>query len=88
MTPNKRVEDDEKGVSPQERILAKYGLATVLAIAFFYWLTSDVSGTMRDIQRKLDDHISESAYYLRQICINTSTDEKGRAACQPPALSR
>jgi hypothetical protein len=90
MTPTKHTEpgDEQGGIwSPQaERILTKYGLATVLAIAFFYWITSDVSGTVRDIQSRLNDHISETSFYLRQICINTAVDEKGRAACQPPAI--
>jgi len=67
--------------TPTERILAKYGLATVLALFFVYWLTSDISGTMRAIQSTLNEHISESTYYLRQVCINTAQDEAQRAAC-------
>lgn len=69
-----------------ERVLSKYGLATALAVFFVYWITSDVSGTTRAIKTALDNHISETAYYLRAICINTSTDDAQRASCMLPRV--
>ena len=66
-----------------ERILTKYGLATLLALAFFYWITSDVSGTMRDIREQLNGHVTETTFYLRQVCLNTAQNEAQRAACIP-----
>lgn len=69
-----------------ERTLSKYGLATALAIFFVYWITSDVSGTMRSIKDTLDGHITETAYYLRAICINTAQDDAQRSACVVPRV--
>lgn len=65
--------------------LQKYGLATAIACFLIWWVTQDVSGTIRDIQTSLDQHISESAYYLRGICLNTSNTDAQRANCIPPA---
>jgi hypothetical protein len=69
-----------------ERVLSKYGLATLLALGFFYWVTTDVSGSIKAVQVTLSDHISESTYYLRQVCINTAKDETQRAACIAPRV--
>jgi hypothetical protein len=66
------------------KVLEKYGLATVLALFFVWWVTSDLSGSVRAIQDTLTEHISESAYYMRQICLNTAQDESQRAACIAP----
>lgn len=67
-----------------ERVLTKQGLATVLAISLVWWMAHDVSGAVRNIQQKLDAHITETAFYLRSICFNTATDEGQRAGCIPP----
>ena len=66
-----------------ERILSKYGLPTAIALFLIYWVTSDVSGTMRAMQATLNEHMSESAYYLRAICLHVSKDEAERAECVP-----
>jgi hypothetical protein len=71
-----------------ERMLAKYGLATVLAVAFFWWLTSDVSGVMRETNATLKDHVRDSNFYLRQLCLNTAQTDAARAGCIPPEQHR
>lgn len=66
-----------------ERVLTKWGLATLLAIGLVWWIASDVSGTQHRIEAKLDTHMNESAYYLRAICLHTAKDESERAGCIP-----
>jgi hypothetical protein len=71
-----------------ERILTKWGLATLLALGLVWWIASDVSGTMRDIRTKLDLHTNDTTFYLRQVCLNTAKDESQRAGCIPsPSMS-
>lgn len=67
-----------------EKVLAKYGLATLLALWFFYYLTSDVSGTMQALKAQMGAHTADTAYYLRAICLRVSKDEAERAGCVPP----
>lgn len=71
-----------------ERVLKQYGLATLLALAFFWWVTSDVSGTIRNVRDVLNEHVSSSTFYSRQICLNTARDEAARAGCTPPPASK
>lgn len=93
MTPTTRDTSDEKYVRPDrrsvsatlvERVLAKYGLATVLALALVYWLTTEVTGRMTRMEERIDGHISDTTYYLRAICLNVAKDEVARAGCIPP----
>lgn len=66
------------------QIISKYGLATFLAVYLVWQLSTGVSGKIEKIQVSLNEHISETAYYLRQICINSAQDETQRAACLAP----
>ena len=67
-----------------EKVLTKYGLATFLAVFLVWWVTADVSGAIKHIQASLNEHISENAYYLRGICLNTAQTDAQRANCIPP----
>ena len=67
-----------------EKVLTKYGLATFLAVFLVWWVTTGVSGSITQIQTALNEHISETAYYLRAICVNTAQDDSQRAACIAP----
>ena len=71
-----------------ERILTKWGLATLLALGLVWWIATDVSGTMRDIRNKLDTHMNDTTFYLRQVCLNTATNESQRAGCIPAPIMR
>lgn len=70
-----------------ERILGKYGLATVIALGLTAWLASNVSGQVSKVRETLDLHVSETNFYLRQVCINTAQNEGQRAGCIPPRES-
>lgn len=67
-----------------ERVLNRYGLATVLALFLVWWLTSGVSGSISAIQQSLHDHVAETTFFLRAICVNAAKDEGQRANCVPP----
>jgi len=67
-----------------EKVLTKYGLATFLAVFLVWWVTTGVSGNITAIKTALDEHISETAYYLRAICVNTAQDDNQRASCIVP----
>lgn len=66
-----------------EKALRTYGSATVIALFLVYWLTGDIFGTLKVLTAELDEHVTETAIYLRQICLNTATTENQRAGCPP-----
>lgn len=67
-----------------DRYLAKYGAATVIALFLVWWMASDVSGSLHSLRTMLESHVSETNFYLRAICLNTSQNEAQRASCIPP----
>ncbi len=71
-----------------ERLIAKYGEVTVIALALVWWLASDVSGTVRGVREDLREHILTTNYYLKQICLNGATSDVQRYACIPPEERR
>lgn len=64
-----------------ERVLSKYGAATLIALFLVWWVTSGVSGGIAAIQQSLRDHVSETTFYLHAICVNAAKDEGQRANC-------
>lgn len=64
-----------------ERILTKYGAATLIALGLVWWLASNVSGQVAEVRKTLDAHVTETNFYLKNICINTAQIESQRAAC-------
>lgn len=71
-----------------DKALTKYGVATVIAMFLVWWITGDVSGTLKGMRATLDEHVTETAIYLRQICLNTATSENQRAGCSPVVRER
>lgn len=67
-----------------ERLLGKYGPTAAIAVFLVWWISNDVSGTLRAIEFTLNTHVSESVFYLRAICLNAAKDERERANCVPP----
>jgi hypothetical protein len=59
----------------------KYGIPGALALLLTWWLASDVSGTLRALAENLNTHSSETAYYMRQVCLNTAQNEAQRSGC-------
>lgn len=73
-----------QSVSFYEKILTKYGLATFIAVFLIWKLTTSVSGDIEKIQATLNEHVSETAHYLRGICLHTANNETERAECNVP----
>lgn len=65
-------------------ITAVYRLGVPSAIAAFllWYLVSNVSANISAIRQDVRDHVTESAIYLRAICLNTAKDEGERESCQ------
>lgn len=59
----------------------KYGVAAVLAVFLTYWMANDVAGMLRKLDSELTEHVSETNYLLRGICLNTAESESERANC-------
>ena len=82
--PASKKQGDRRSETPLERMLAKYGLATILALMFFYWLTGGVTKDIAEIKAAQLQHDTETAYYMWRVCQNTAKDETQLAACIPP----
>jgi hypothetical protein len=63
------------------RLANKYGVPAAIALFLVWWLASGVSADIRDLKTALGIHTSETNFYLRQVCLNTSQTENQRAAC-------
>ncbi len=59
----------------------KYGPLAAIAIFLVWWIATDISGNLRHIGERLDSHTAETAFYMRQMCLNTSQNETQRAGC-------
>lgn len=80
----------EMAAGRAEKLLNRYGLATLLVIALSAFLIFvvdremvDLKAQLRETEDQLRIHMSESAFYMRQTCINTAQNEAQRAACHP-----
>jgi hypothetical protein len=63
----------------------KYGAIGAIALFLTWWLASDVSGTLRALAETLNAHSSETAYYMRALCVNSADTPQKLANCQMPA---
>lgn len=63
----------------------KYGALAAIALFLTWWLASDVSGSIRTLTFTLNAHASDTAYYMRAICINSADTAQKLANCQPPS---
>jgi hypothetical protein len=74
--------------------VATLGLATVLALGFFAWVTQSVDrklDAMASLPGMVTAHIDSSGrvnaeilFYLRSMCINSAKNEVERGRCVPP----
>lgn len=59
----------------------KLGVPAVLAMFLTYSIINLWTGDLADMKLEIRNHIIESGYYMRQICINTAMTEGQRAQC-------
>jgi hypothetical protein len=78
----------ERSETVWSQALTKYGLATVLALALTWFLAQRVDGALVRIEHAMEAHIrttelqqQDQRFYLRAICLNTSTTEAQRSGC-------
>lgn len=77
-------------VKSLESALAKYGLATVIALGLTSWLALSVSADLRalsadlrGVKDELTVHMIDSVFYMRQVCLNTAQNDVQRDSCHP-----
>lgn len=59
----------------------KYGPMAAIGLFLVWWMASDVSGSLKALTETLNNHASETAFYMRQVCLNTAQNEAQRAGC-------
>lgn len=62
-----------------------YGPASAIAFYLVFQLSQGQASTLNAIRDDLRTHMTESAIFLRGICLNTAKDEGQRANCYPGA---
>lgn len=60
----------------------RLGVPSAIAAFLLWYLVSNVSANISAIRQKMDEHVMESAIYLRAICVNTAKNESERATCE------
>ena len=63
------------------RVTLKAGLPVAVSIYLIWLMSATITTGLDAIGTELHDHTSESRYFMRQICINTSKTDSERAAC-------
>lgn len=78
------------GVRPLDllRVVDRYGPWVALAGFLVWWLTTDISGNVKATRDIVINHVVESNFYMRQICLNTAKDDAQRANCFGTERSR
>lgn len=73
------------------RILERYGLATLLAIVFVWFLVQVVTVKLDGMQAALERHMEDTSqalhqltWYSRALCLNSADDEAQRLSCLLP----
>lgn len=66
------------------KALKDYGALGVIAMFLVWWMASGIATDVRMVKDMVRDHVSESNFYLRAICVNGAHDEKERANCVVP----
>lgn len=62
----------------------KLGVPAFIALLLVWFMASRIDGGVLSLQRALNDHVLESTFYLRAICLNAAGDESERARCVSP----
>lgn len=75
--------DDRRTGDRWERLLTKYGAATMIALFLVWWMSAGISADMKAIRSDLAQHVTETNIYLRQICLNTSATPQQAIGCEP-----
>jgi hypothetical protein len=70
------------------RILFLYGIPGFIALYLVYQGTQGFGATLTTIRDDLRVHMSETGFYMRQICVNTAKDDAARAGCYPPQIGK
>ena len=72
-----------------ERPLVKHGFPTVIALILIGLLAVELRGSQKEIKASITEgqimlrqHVTETGFYMRQICINTARDQTQRDHCQ------
>jgi hypothetical protein len=79
-----RDEDDTNGDLPVwARITFKWGVGSAIALYLVYQVTQAFGSTLVTIRDEQRTHISETNFYLRQVCLNTAKDDVQRSGCYP-----
>lgn len=81
-----------------EKMLFRYGLATLIAISLVVWLAVSVSAKLdkvidsnTDVQQLLKQHMTETAFYSQATCFNVAGDNPiaaSRCIMPQPAVTR
>lgn len=74
------------------RVLTNQGLATLIALAAVFFLGFMYRESLTNIERMVRDHVRESTWYQRQMCVNLAVlAGSSPALCSPevdPAAPR
>lgn len=60
------------------KALYMFGVPAGIALYLVWFLTS---GAYAALNRKLDEHVTRTNFYLRAICLNTAPTDVARAQC-------
>lgn len=60
------------------------GVVGAIALLLVYGLMANVSRSLEALTETLNAHSSETAYYMRAICINAADTPQKLANCQEP----
>lgn len=74
----------ENALQAWARVALRYGVASVIAMYLVWWGTQSFGSDLTAMRNEQRMHMSETAFYLRQVCLNTAKDDAQRAACIPP----
>jgi hypothetical protein len=65
------------------KVLFRYGIVGAIALYLVYQGTQGFGRDLLTIRDDLHIHMSETTFYMRQICVNTAKDDAARASCYP-----
>lgn len=71
-----------------ERVLRKDGPVALIALGLTCFIAWLMASGVADLKKTLADHVSDSSFYMRQICLNTASTDTQRAGCWPPTQGR
>lgn len=71
------------GTTTWLKVAVYFGVGTVFAAYLLWFLTTTMAAGQAALTKTLNEHVAASAFYLRAICVNVSTNETQRALCEP-----